>query len=93
MLSLGRAMMIDPKLIILDEPSIGLAPLFVDLVFKSILKVNDAGTSILMVEQNAAKALENSHSAYVLEMGNNRFQGKAKDLLESEEVRRLYLCG
>lgn len=93
MLSLGRAMMIDPKLIILDEPSIGLAPLFVDLVFKSILKVNDAGTSILMVEQNAAKALENSHSAYVLEMGNNRFQGKAKDLLESEEVRRLYLGG
>jgi len=93
MLSLGRAMMIDPKLLILDEPSIGLAPVFVDSVFESILKINAEGTSILMVEQNAAKALENSHRSYVLEMGNNRFEGDAKDLLENEEVRRLYLGG
>ncbi len=93
MLSLGRAMMIDPKLLILDEPSIGLAPLFVDSVFQSILKINAEGTSILMVEQNAAKALENSHRSYVLDMGNNRFEGDAKDLLENGEVRRLYLGG
>jgi ABC-type branched-subunit amino acid transport system ATPase component len=93
MLSLGRAMMIDPKLLILDEPSIGLAPVFVDSVFESILKINAGGTSILMVEQNAAKALENSHRGYVLEMGNNRFEGNAKDMLENGEVRRLYLGG
>jgi len=88
MLSLGRAMMIDPKLLILDEPSIGLAP-----VFESIFKINAGGTSILMVEQNAAKALEHSHRGYVLEMGNNRFEGNAKDMLENREVRRLYLGG
>lgn len=93
MLSLGRAMMIDPKLLILDEPSIGLAPVFVDSVFQSILKINAEGTSILMVEQNAAKALENSHRSYVLDMGNNRFEGDAKDLLENGQVRRLYLGG
>jgi len=93
MLSLGRAMMIDPKLLILDEPSIGLAPVFVDSVFESILKINAGGTSILMVEQNAAKALENSNRGYVLEMGNNRFEGNAKELLENGEVRRLYLGG
>jgi ABC-type branched-subunit amino acid transport system ATPase component len=93
MLSLGRAMMINPKLLILDEPSIGLAPVFVDSVFESILKINAGGTSILMVEQNAAKALENSHRGYVLEMGNNRFEGNAKDMLENGEVRRLYLGG
>ena len=93
MLSLGRAMMIGPKLLILDEPSIGLAPVFVDSVFESILKINAGGTSILMVEQNAAKALENSRRSYVLEMGNNRFEGNAKDLLENDEVRRLYLGG
>jgi ABC-type branched-subunit amino acid transport system ATPase component len=93
MLSLGRAMMINPKLLILDEPSIGLAPVFVDSVFESIYKINAGGTSILMVEQNAAKALENSHRGYVLEMGNNRFEGNAKDMLENGEVRRLYLGG
>ncbi len=93
MLSLGRAMMIDPKLLILDEPSIGLAPVFVDSVFESIHKINAGGTSILMVEQNAAKALENSHRGYVLEMGNNRFEGNAKEMLENGEVRRLYLGG
>ena len=86
-----RAMMIDPKLLILDEPSIGLAPVFVDSVFESIHKINAGGTSILMVEQNAAKALENSHRGYVLEMGNNRFEGNAKEMLENGEVRRLYL--
>ena len=93
MLSLARAMMINPKLLILDEPSIGLAPVFVDSVFESILKINAGGTSILMVEQNAAKALENSHRGYALEMGNNRFEGNAKEMLENGEVRRLYLGG
>lgn len=64
-----------------------------DSAFESILKINAGGTSILMVEGNAAKALENSHRAYVLEMGNNRFEGNAKDLLENGEVRRLYSGG
>ena len=64
-----------------------------DSVFESILEINAGGTSILMVERNAAKALENSHRGYVLEMGNNRFEGNAKDLLENGEVRRLYSGG
>lgn len=64
-----------------------------DSVFESILEINAGGTSILMVEGNAAKALENSHRGYILEMGNNRFEGNAKDLLENGEVRRLYSGG
>ncbi|MDM8550738.1 ABC transporter ATP-binding protein [Desulfobacterales bacterium HSG2] len=93
MLSLGRAMMTDPELLIMDEPSIGLAPMFVDSVYESIIRINAGGTAFLIVEQNAVKALENSRCGYVLEMGKNRFEGDAKALLENEEVRRLYLGG
>jgi len=93
MLSLGRAMMTDPELLVMDEPSIGLAPMFVDSVYESILRINAGGTAFLIVEQNAVKALENSRRGYVLEMGKNRFEGDAKALLENEEVRRLYLGG
>ena len=72
-----RAMTIDPKLLILEETPIGLTTVFVDSVFESIHKINAGGTSILMVEQNAAKALENSHRGYVLEMGKNRSEENA----------------
>ncbi len=93
MLSLARALVIQPRLLILDEPSLGLAPKFVDLVFEKISEINKMGVSILIVEQNAARALQNSHRGYVLELGNNRFEGKSQDLLADEQVRRLYLGG
>lgn len=94
MLSLGRAMMIEPELLILDEPSLGLAPKFLDQVFEMILKINrEEGVPVLMVEQNATKGLENSDRGYALEMGNLRFEGKSQDLLENEKVRQLYLGG
>lgn len=94
MLALAQALMIRPQLLILDEPSLGLAPKLVDLVFEKIVEINQAlGISIFMVEQNAAKALEYSHRGYVLEMGRNRFEGLSQDLLNDEEVRRLYLGG
>jgi len=94
MLALAQALMIQPRLLFLDEPSLGLAPKLVDLVFEKITEINEKlGISILMVEQNAAKALEYSHRGYVLEMGRNRFEGPSEKLLHDEEVRRLYLGG
>lgn len=93
MLTLGMAMMINPDLLFLDEPSLGLAPTVVDLVFDSIHRINKEGVSIFVVEQNAAKVLENSHRGYVLEMGKNRYAAKSQDLLHDEKVRQLYLGG
>ncbi len=94
MLSLARALVLDPKLLILDEPSLGLAPKFVDLVFKKIVEINERlGIPILMVEQNAARALEHSHRGYVLELGRNRFEGPSQQLLADAQVRQLYLGG
>lgn len=94
MLALAQALMIQPQLLFLDEPSLGLAPKLVDLVFEKITEINEKlGISILMVEQNAAKALEYSNRGYVLEMGRNRFEGPSERLLHDEEVRRLYLGG
>lgn len=93
MLTFGMAMMINPELLLLDEPSIGLAPKVVDLLFENVLKINQEGVAIFVVEQNAAKALEISDRGYVLEMGRNRYEGKSRDLLCDEKVRQLYLGG
>ncbi len=93
MLSLARALMIKPKLLLLDEPSLGLSPKWVKTLFEKILGIKESGVPCLIVEQKAALSLEYSDYAYVLEMGNNRYEGKGKDLLENPEVRRLYLGG
>lgn len=93
MLAMGRGLMVDPDLMLVDEPSAGLAPDLVDEVFEKILEINEAGTAILMVEQNARKALRNSDRGYVLEMGENRFEDAGDALLENDEVIDLYLGG
>ena len=91
MLAMGRAMMSHPKLLMLDEPSMGLSPLFVDKVFDIIQDYHKSGTTILLVEQNAKKALSIADRAYVLETGNISLSGNAKDLLENEEIKKAYL--
>lgn len=91
LLAIGRALMLDPAILLLDEPSASLSPKMVDLVFENIIEINARGTAILMVEQNARHALSLSHRAYVLATGENRLEGDAKALLDSDEVRRLYL--
>ncbi|MFB6244228.1 MAG: ABC transporter ATP-binding protein [Halobaculum sp.] len=93
MLAMARALMVDPGLMLVDEPSAGLAPDLVDMVFEKIVEVNETGTAILMVEQNARQALRNSDRGYVLEMGDNRFEDSGDALLENEEVAELYLGG
>jgi branched-chain amino acid transport system ATP-binding protein len=93
MLAMGRALMTDPSLLLIDEPSAGLAPELVEEVFDKIEGVNDAGTAVLMVEQNAREALRRSDRGYVLEAGENRFEGAGEELLENEEVEELYLGG
>ncbi len=91
MLALARALMVDPVVLLLDEPSAGLSPKMVELVFAKVREINAGGTSILMVEQNAKEALKLSHRGYVLSMGYNRLEGRATELLDSEEVARVYL--
>ncbi len=91
MLAIGRSLMANPDLIMMDEPSLGLAPIVVEEVFQGIQTLNSRGVTILLVEQNAAKALEISKYAYVLETGKITLQGSAKELLETEEVRKVYL--
>ena len=91
MLAIGRAMMARPKLLMLDEPSLGLAPILVDTIFKTILEINAAGTPILLVEQNAVRALEVAHRGYVLETGNIVQTGTGAELLRSPDVQRAYL--
>jgi ABC-type branched-subunit amino acid transport system ATPase component len=93
MLSLARAMMIQPRLLLLDEPSLGLSPKWVKTVFEKIVEIKESGIPCLIVEQKAAMVLEYSDYGYVLEMGNNRFEGRGKELLENPDVRRLYLGG
>jgi branched-chain amino acid transport system ATP-binding protein len=83
--------MLDPDLLMLDEPSAGLAPDLVDQMFDKIREINKAGTSVLMVEQNARRALEESDRGVVLDMGDSKLQGTGKELLESQEVAELYL--
>lgn len=93
MLAMGRAMMTRPKLMLLDEPSMGLAPILVDEIFNMIRTINEGGTTILLVEQNANKALQIADRAYVLETGNIKLSGDAKDLMNNDEVRSAYLGG
>jgi branched-chain amino acid transport system ATP-binding protein len=93
MLAMGRGLMVDPDLMLVDEPSAGLAPDLVDEVFEKIQEINESGTAMLMVEQNARKALRNSDRGYVLEMGENRFEDTGEALLDDEEVVDLYLGG
>ena len=91
MLAIGRALMSRPKLLILDEPSMGLSPLFVKEIFNTIKKLNEQGTTILLVEQNAKMALKISDRAYVLETGNIVLDGKADDLLNNDAIKKAYL--
>ena len=93
MLAMSRALMIRPKLLMLDEPSMGLAPILVDQVFSIIKELNESGTTILLVEQNANKALEISDRAYVLETGSITLSGTGAELAQSDEVRKAYLGG
>lgn len=93
MVAMGRALMLDPKLLLLDEPSAGLAPLLVDMIFERIVDINRAGVAILMVEQNAKKSLQMAHRGYVLAAGQKRFEGTGEALLGDPEVARLYLGG
>ena len=91
MLAIGRALMSEPRLLLLDEPSLGLAPQFVERIAEIIAKINEQGTSVVLVEQNAAMALEIAHRAYVLEVGRVALEGKASELAASDEVRAKYL--
>lgn len=93
MLAMGRAIMAKPKLLLLDEPSMGLAPLMVQTIFSIIKEINDAGTTVLLVEQNAHMALSIAQRAYVIETGKVVLSGDAKELQESDEVRAAYLGG
>ena len=93
MLAIGRGLMSQPRLLLLDEPSMGLAPLLVKEIFSIIKEINASGTTILLVEQNANMALSIAHQAYVLETGRITLSGSAKELMESEEVRKAYLGG
>ena len=91
MLAMGRALMSSPKLLLLDEPSMGLSPIFVNEIFDIIQQVSSEGTTVLLVEQNAKKALSIADRAYVLETGNIALEGKASELMENEEVQKAYL--
>ncbi len=91
MCAMGRALMAKPKLLMLDEPSLGLSPILVETIFSIVREINSQGTPVLLVEQNANKALEVAHRAYVLETGNIVQTGTGKELLESEEVQKAYL--
>lgn len=91
MVALGRALMSKPKLVLLDEPSLGLAPLVVEEVFRTVQTINEQGATILLVEQNAMAALKVAHYAYVLETGRVILEGTGKELLQDERVRKAYL--
>jgi branched-chain amino acid transport system ATP-binding protein len=93
MVAIGRALMTTPKLIMLDEPSLGLAPKFVTLIFDKLTEMRRAGFTLMVVEQNAARALAVADRGYVLELGRNRFEGTGATLLADPEVKRLYLGG
>ncbi|HLB24890.1 MAG TPA: ATP-binding cassette domain-containing protein, partial [Nitrospirota bacterium] len=91
MLAIGRALMSAPELLLLDEPSLGLAPIIVQKIFKIIKDINERGVTVLLVEQNAKAALSLAHRAYVLETGRITLEGPAKELMENEKVRKAYL--
>ena len=91
MLAMGRALMSDPKIILMDEPSMGLSPLLVEEVFRIIRDIKAGGTTVLLVEQNAKKALEIADRAYVLETGRITLRGNAKELMNDDSVKKAYL--
>ena len=93
MAAMARALMPDPEVLLLDEPSAGLAPAFVDAIFAKVEEINRTGVTIVMVEQNAKRALAMSDRGYVLDVGTNRFEGAGKELLVDEKVVQLYLGG
>ena len=93
MLAIGRALMSRPKMLLLDEPSMGLSPILVQEIFSCIREVNEGGTTILLVEQNAKMALSVSDRAYVLETGCIILEGKSSELLDNDEVKKAYLGG
>ena len=93
MLAIGRALMSNPKMLLLDEPSMGLSPLLVSEIFKIIRDVNESGMTVLLVEQNAKQALEIADRAYVLETGTISMSGDASELAADEKVRAAYLGG
>ncbi|HEU4438626.1 MAG TPA: ABC transporter ATP-binding protein [Methylomirabilota bacterium] len=93
MLAMARGLMMSPRMMMLDEPSLGLSPRLVDEVFDKIVAMSKDGLTVMLVEQNAARALEISHRGYVLELGRNRYEGTGRDLLDNADVRRMYLGG
>jgi ABC-type branched-subunit amino acid transport system ATPase component len=93
MVAIGRALMTSPRLILLDEPSLGLSPKFVTLIFDKLVEMKRSGFTLMLVEQNAARALAIADRGYVLELGRNRFEGPGRALLEDPEVKQLYLGG
>jgi ABC-type branched-subunit amino acid transport system ATPase component len=93
MVAMARALMPEPQVLLLDEPSAGLAPAFVDAIFEKVEEINGQGVTIVMVEQNARRALAMSHRGYVLDLGKNRFQGPGQELLDDPKVAELYLGG
>ena len=93
LLAMGRALMPDPEVLLLDEPSAGLAPAFVEAIFEKVEEINRSGVTIVMVEQNARRALGMSNRGYVLDLGQNRFEGAGRELLEDPKVAELYLGG
>ncbi len=93
MVAMGRALMLDPKLILLDEPTAGLSPLFIEQTFERIVEINKLGIGVLMVEQNAKQALEIAHRGYVLAMGRNRFEDTGAGLLANREIAEMFLGG
>ena len=93
MVAMGRALMLDPRILLLDEPSAGLAPVLVSMIFEKIKEINSTGVSIMIVEQNAREALKMAHHGYVLAMGKNVLDDKGDALLVNEEIGRLYLGG
>lgn len=91
MLAMGRALMSNPKIILMDEPSMGLSPIFVEEIFKIIKEISASGTTVLLVEQNAKKALSIADRAYVLETGNIVLSGNAQELMDNESIKKAYL--